>query len=88
MKPIVGIDIGKRFVKVVQLEKKLSLTKCCIFSTPYTKNGDLDVQELIKHITSCIPLNLLKKSQIGVNLFEPFGLPNLQFPYLSGVWAL
>jgi len=68
MKPIVGIDIGKCFVKIIQLEKKLSLTKCCIFPTPYTKNGDLDTHQLIKRLTSHIPLNLLKKSQIGINI--------------------
>jgi type IV pilus assembly protein PilM len=65
---IVGIDIGRRFVKVIQLQRKLSLNNWFIFPTPYTKNEDLDSKELINRITSYIPLNLLKNSHIGINI--------------------
>ncbi len=68
MGSIVGIDIGRRFVKVIQLQRKLSLNNWFIFPTPYTKSKDLDTKELINRITSYIPLNLLKNSHIGINI--------------------
>jgi len=65
---IIGIDVGKRFVKIIQLEKKLSLNDWFIFPTPYTKSKDLDIKELVNRITSYLPLTLLKKSLIGINI--------------------
>lgn len=76
MATFLGIDIGSRYTKLVEIERKASATllNYAIFETPYLPqsrlsgqkeiNSELFWQEAAKHI----PLERIRASRIGINL--------------------
>ncbi|MCG2711383.1 MAG: pilus assembly protein PilM [Candidatus Omnitrophica bacterium] len=70
---LIGIDIGKRLVKVVQIEHKTKyvLHKAFLFPTPYIENDvpkKIDTQKFLNQIISKIPLVEFKESLVGITI--------------------
>lgn len=69
---IVGIDVGSRYTKVIESDKKLHLLDAFMFETPYTTSetqaSEIDITSFLKQFTSHIPLTRLKISKIAINL--------------------
>ena len=76
MKSALGIDIGTRFVKVVQIQhqKKSRILQAFVFPLPVvdpntvTPFNNINKQEFSRQILSRIPLANLKDADIGVNI--------------------
>jgi type IV pilus assembly protein PilM len=75
MAAFLGIDIGNRYTKIVELERKpsLSLLNYFLFATPYSSQGQqgprqLDAKIFWDEIARHIPLKRIKASKIGINL--------------------
>lgn len=86
MKTFIGIDIGKRFTKVVQSfvqKKKICISKFFLFETPYEKDK-IAPKEFFEKITSNIPKEVLKKAQIGISIPSPStNLTIIELPKMS-----
>ncbi len=70
----IGIDIGTRFTKVVQIEQKTKphISKIFMFPTPYTDSKKISSKDFFNKITTHIPKKILKKSYIGINIPSVF----------------
>lgn len=76
MKSAIGIDIGTRFVKVVQIQhqKKSRILQAFFFPLPLVDQNtaapfnNINKQEFSRQILSRIPLASLKDADIGVNI--------------------
>ena len=72
MASVVGIDIGSRFIKVVQVEQRarLQLVKASLFPTPYSKEAPrkIDAEEFFNKVISTVPVSVLKSSYLGINI--------------------
>ena len=86
MKTFIGIDIGKRFTKVVQSSvqgKKIHISKFFLFETPYEKDKIVP-KDFFEKITSNIPKEVLKKAQIGISIPSPStNLAIIELPKMS-----
>ena len=75
MANLLGIDIGNRYTKVVEIEPKpaFKLRSCIIFETPYLPSGQSGKKEINKEVfwtemTKHIPLKNLRSANIAVSL--------------------
>lgn len=72
MATYIGVDIGSRFVKVVQLEHttKVVVSNAFMFPVPLARKNppQLNAQEFIKELTKHIPLGVLRNSSVAVNI--------------------
>ncbi|MFH1771699.1 MAG: pilus assembly protein PilM [Candidatus Omnitrophota bacterium] len=75
MADLIGIDIGVRFVRGVVLSQrpKQSISDIFFFPTPFSNVSsarEIDAKQFFDKITSYVPLEFLKKAQIGVNILS------------------
>lgn len=75
MADFIGIDIGNRYTKVVELEHKVQtkLNEYIIFKTPYLSAGQhghlqIDKDSFWQEITKKIPLQKIRASEVSVNI--------------------
>lgn len=73
MRNSLGIDIGNRYTKVVELEPQPQIKNAIIFKTPYLSGGQaggkrIDAASFWQEITRQIPLERIKTSQIAINI--------------------
>lgn len=76
MSTFIGIDIGSRYTKVVELEHKpqaKGLLNCFLFATPYSAQAlpgprQIDPKRFWDEITSRVPSERIKSARIGVSL--------------------
>ncbi|MFH1339344.1 MAG: pilus assembly protein PilM [Candidatus Omnitrophota bacterium] len=88
MPTLIGIDIGSRYVKVVEFEPglKLRLINAFLFETPILSAEEesplvrLDTGQFQNQLSRVIPLKRLKVAKIGVNL--PSEAINIMFSLL------
>ncbi len=92
MKSAIGIDIGTRFVKVVQIQhqKKSRILQAFLFPLPVvdpntaTPFNNINKQEFSRQIISRIPLQSLKSADIGVNIpLSLISVLTLQLPKMN-----
>ena len=77
MADILGIDIGSRFVKVIEIRQKprLQLVNAILFETPYASfeqiepaQRQIDTKSFWAEITKYIPLPMINRCIIGVDM--------------------
>lgn len=76
MSTFIGIDIGSRYTKVIELEHRpqaKGLLNCFLFATPYSDQdqpgpGQIDPKRFWDEITRHIPLERIKSTRVGVSL--------------------
>ena len=73
---LIGVDIGSRYTKVIEIEQKAKpcLMNAFFFPTPYLATQEnagqrrIETKSFFNEITKQIPLNRLQRAKIGINI--------------------